>query len=119
MAVEQLAERLDDAFRLLSGGSRLAPPRQQTMKATLDWSYGLLDEAEQAITDALAEGPPERVAAADMSSEPPRRPALRSLARLSMCSGVRAAAPGAARRVLRGCVGLRIVGDAAGTPDAC
>jgi hypothetical protein len=110
--------RLDDAFRLLGGGSRLAPPRQQTMKATLDWSYGLLDEAEQAIADALAEGPPERVAAADMPFEPPRRPAPGSLARLSLCSGVRASAPGAARRVLRGCVGLRIVGDAAGTPDA-
>src|SRR5207237_4242353 len=39
MAVEQLATRLDDAFRVLTGGSRMAPPRQQTMKATLDWSY--------------------------------------------------------------------------------
>src|SRR5205823_6624354 len=54
LSVEQLAERLDDAFRLLTGGSRMAPPRQQTMKAMLDWSYGLLDEPERALLRRLA-----------------------------------------------------------------
>jgi len=42
LGVEQILERLDDAFGLLVGGSQLAPSRQQTMRATLDWSYGLL-----------------------------------------------------------------------------
>ncbi len=45
----QLAERLDDRFRLLTGGSRTALPRQQTLRALIDWSYDYLDEAEQAM----------------------------------------------------------------------
>jgi predicted ATPase len=44
---EQLAERLDDRFRLLTGGSRTALPRQQTLRALIDWSYDLLDEEER------------------------------------------------------------------------
>ncbi|MFN2134499.1 MAG: ATP-binding protein [Candidatus Promineifilaceae bacterium] len=46
---EQLAERLDDRFRLLTGGSRTALPRQQTLRALIDWSYDYLDPAEQAL----------------------------------------------------------------------
>ena len=52
-SVEQIAERLDDAVRLLSNGSRVAPARHQTLRATLDWSYGLLDEREQVLLDRL------------------------------------------------------------------
>jgi len=44
---QQLAERLDDRFRLLTGGSRTALPRQQTLRALIDWSYDLLDEEER------------------------------------------------------------------------
>jgi predicted ATPase/DNA-binding winged helix-turn-helix (wHTH) protein len=44
-----LAARLDDRLRLLTGGSRTALPRQQTMRATLDWSYDLLTEAQQMV----------------------------------------------------------------------
>ncbi|MFN2181403.1 MAG: adenylate/guanylate cyclase domain-containing protein, partial [Candidatus Promineifilaceae bacterium] len=44
---EQLAERLDDRFRLLTGGSRTALPRQQTLRALIDWSYDLLDDEER------------------------------------------------------------------------
>jgi predicted ATPase len=40
LSVEQLAERLADRFRLLVGGSRSAPARQQTLRATVDWSHG-------------------------------------------------------------------------------
>jgi len=47
LPVEKLNERLDDMFRLLTGGSRTALPRQQTLRATIDWSYTLLDTAEQ------------------------------------------------------------------------
>ncbi len=45
----QLAGRLDDRFRLLTGGSRTALPRQQTLRALIDWSYDYLDPAEQAL----------------------------------------------------------------------
>ena len=45
---EQIAARLDDAFRLLTGGSRTALPRHQTLRATIDWSYSLLTRARAA-----------------------------------------------------------------------
>jgi predicted ATPase/DNA-binding winged helix-turn-helix (wHTH) protein len=44
-----VAEGLDDRFRLLTGGSRTALPRHQTMRATLDWSYELLSESERVV----------------------------------------------------------------------
>ncbi|MFC1417972.1 BTAD domain-containing putative transcriptional regulator [Streptacidiphilus cavernicola] len=43
----QIADRLDDRFRLLTGGSRTARPRQQTLRAVVDWSWELLPEAER------------------------------------------------------------------------
>lgn len=46
---EQIARRLDDRFRLLTGGSRTALPRQQTLRSTIDWSYNLLSEAERTL----------------------------------------------------------------------
>jgi predicted ATPase len=46
MSPEQVAVRLDDRFRLLTGGSRTALPRHQTLRAVVDWSWELLDEAE-------------------------------------------------------------------------
>ncbi len=49
MAPSQLATRLDDRFRLLTGGSRTALPRQQTLQALIDWSHQLLDERERAV----------------------------------------------------------------------
>src|SRR5439155_574828 len=54
LPVEKLAERLDNAFRLLTGGSRTAPSRQQTLKAALDWSYDLLADPERALLRRLA-----------------------------------------------------------------
>ena len=47
LKVEQIAIRLDDVFRLLTGGSRTALPRQQTLRALIDWSYNLLSDEEQ------------------------------------------------------------------------
>jgi len=44
---EQIAQRLDDRFKLLTGGSRTALPRQQTLRALIDWSYTSLNTAEQ------------------------------------------------------------------------
>jgi predicted ATPase/DNA-binding CsgD family transcriptional regulator len=54
LSVREIAQRLDDRFRLLTAGSRTAPPRQQTLTATLDWSYRLLDEAERKVLQRLA-----------------------------------------------------------------
>ena len=52
--VEQVSERLSDAFRLLTGGARTALPRQQTLLATVDWSYQLLDERERRAFERLS-----------------------------------------------------------------
>ncbi|MFN8457166.1 MAG: tetratricopeptide repeat protein [Anaerolineae bacterium] len=54
LKVEQLAARLADVFRLLSGGSRTALPRHQTLRATIDWSYNLLSETERLLLRRLA-----------------------------------------------------------------
>jgi predicted ATPase len=54
LSVDQLAARLDQRFRLLTGGSRAALPRQQTLRATLDWSYDLLSEPERRLLIRLA-----------------------------------------------------------------
>jgi predicted ATPase/class 3 adenylate cyclase len=51
---EQIAERLDDRFKLLTGGSRTALPRQQTLRALIDWSYQSLNETEQRALRQLA-----------------------------------------------------------------
>src|SRR5581483_6789531 len=53
LPVEQIAERLDGRFRLLTGGSRTALPRHQTLQALIDWSYELLTEAEQVLLRRL------------------------------------------------------------------
>ena len=50
----ELRDRLDDRFRLLTGGSRAALPRQQTLRAVVDWSYDLLDERERRLFERLA-----------------------------------------------------------------
>jgi non-specific serine/threonine protein kinase len=49
LTVDQIVARLDDCIRLLTHGSRIAPTRQQTLRATLDWSHELLSEAEQRL----------------------------------------------------------------------
>src|SRR5215217_597888 len=49
LAVEQIAERLEDSLKLLSGGSRTAEPRHRTLRATLDWSHDLLGEPERKL----------------------------------------------------------------------
>ncbi|MGQ0605160.1 MAG: ATP-binding protein [Anaerolineales bacterium] len=53
-SVEQIAARLDDRFRLLVGGSRTALPRQQTLRALIDWSYDLLPEDERKLLRCLS-----------------------------------------------------------------
>ena len=54
MSPAELARRLDQRFRLLSGGDRVAIERHQTLRATIDWSYDLLSEPEQRLLVRLA-----------------------------------------------------------------
>jgi predicted ATPase/Tfp pilus assembly protein PilF len=54
LSTTAIADRLDARFALLTEGPRTALPRQQTLQATLDWSYGLLDTTEQALLRQLA-----------------------------------------------------------------
>ena len=54
LRVEEIALRLDDRFRLLTGGSRAALPRYQTLRASIDWSYDLLSENERSLLRRLS-----------------------------------------------------------------
>ncbi|GIJ47659.1 SARP family transcriptional regulator [Virgisporangium aliadipatigenens] len=72
MSLDQLAGRLDDRFRLLTGGSRTALPRHRTLRAMVDWSWELLTDAERAVLRRLSVFPggaaleaAERVCAGD------------------------------------------------------
>ncbi|WP_280298795.1 BTAD domain-containing putative transcriptional regulator [Nocardia neocaledoniensis] len=54
LGVHEMVARLDDRFRLLATGHRGAPPRQQTLAAMIDWSWGLLDGDERLVLRRLA-----------------------------------------------------------------
>ncbi|HEX6450278.1 MAG TPA: BTAD domain-containing putative transcriptional regulator [Trebonia sp.] len=54
MSVDQLASRLDDRFRLLTGGSRTALPRHRTLRAVVDWSWELLADGERMVLRRLS-----------------------------------------------------------------
>lgn len=53
LSAEQIAERLDDRFRLLTGGNRSVLPHQQTLRTLIDWSYDLLSETERVLLRRL------------------------------------------------------------------
>jgi predicted ATPase/DNA-binding CsgD family transcriptional regulator len=54
LSVQDVLDRLGDRFRLLTGGSRAALPRQQTLRATIDWSYQLCSEQEKTLWARLS-----------------------------------------------------------------
>ncbi len=54
LSVPEISSRLDQRFRLLTGGSRTALPRHQTLRALIDWSYDLLNPEEQIVLDRLS-----------------------------------------------------------------
>ena len=54
MSIRQVSERLDQRFRLLTGGSRNAMPRQQTLQAAVDWSFELLSRPEREVLRRLS-----------------------------------------------------------------
>jgi predicted ATPase len=72
LGTETLAARLDDRFRLLTGGRRIAPARHQALRATLDWGYELLAEPECILLRRLAifSGPFSLEAAAAVAASP-------------------------------------------------
>jgi predicted ATPase/DNA-binding SARP family transcriptional activator len=53
LSVDQIAARLDERFRLLTGGGRTAVPRQRTLEGAIGWSYDLLTAAERSLFDTL------------------------------------------------------------------
>ncbi len=54
MSIAEIAERLDQRFRLLTTGGRVAVARQQTLRGTIDWSCDLLDDAERNASIEMA-----------------------------------------------------------------
>jgi predicted ATPase len=54
LSVEEINARLDNRFRLLTGGSRNVLPRQQTLRALIDWSYDLLKAQERILLCRLS-----------------------------------------------------------------
>jgi predicted ATPase len=54
LSAQQVQARLNDRFRLLTGGSRTAMPRQQTLRAAIDWSFDLLSASERAVLRRLS-----------------------------------------------------------------
>jgi predicted ATPase/DNA-binding winged helix-turn-helix (wHTH) protein len=74
LTVDEIAARLDDRFRLLTARRRTASPRHQTLRATFDWSYELLPEAERVILRRLAlfAGPFSLDAAGAVAASPPK-----------------------------------------------
>ena len=54
LSVEEINRKLDQRFRLLTGGSRTALPRQQTLRALIDWSYDLLHDPEKRLLQRLS-----------------------------------------------------------------
>ena len=102
LGVEGLAARLDDRFRLLTGGRRTALLRHQTLRATLDWSYELLTEPERVILRRLAvfAGPfsLEATIAVAVAPETKLAPVVESLASLVAKSLVTTEGGGAVAR---------------------
>ncbi|MFE2295104.1 ATP-binding protein [Streptomyces sp. NPDC059452] len=90
LGVAELAARLDDRFPLLTVGSRGAPERQRTLRAVIDWSWGLLGDEERAVLRRLsvhADGATLEAAEAVCAAQGPgRTPVVDLLARLVDCS---------------------------------
>ena len=103
----QLAERLDDRFALLTGGSRTALPRHRTLRAVVDWSWDLLSGAEQALARRLAVFPggavlaaAERVCSDELLPTAAVLPALSGLVDKSIISAESLAGDGTRYRML-------------------
>ncbi len=98
LGVAQLLDRLDDRFALLAGGDRLAPGRQRSLAATVEWSYQLLDEQEQRVFRAVSVFPgPFTLEAAEAVAGPGAGPAVLRLVDCSLLVPPRAGPDGRSR----------------------
>jgi non-specific serine/threonine protein kinase len=98
LGVAQLLDRLDDRFALLAGADRMAPPRHRSLAAMVEWSYQLLDEAEQRVFRAVSVFPAGfTLEAAEAVAGPGAGLAVLRLVDCSLLSPPRAGPDGRAR----------------------
>jgi predicted ATPase len=101
LGVAQLLERIDDRFALLAGGDRLAPPRQRSLEAAVQWSYRLLGERERRVFRTVSVFPgPFTLEAAEAVAGPGTGPAVLHLVDCSLLSPPRADPDGRSRYVM-------------------
>jgi DNA-binding CsgD family transcriptional regulator len=99
--VGQLLDRLDDRFALLAGGDRLAPSRQRSLAATVEWSYQLLDEHQRRVFRAVSVFPAGfTLAAAETLAGDAAGPAVLRLVNCSLLTPPQAGPDGRARYVM-------------------
>ena len=101
LGVGQLLDRLDDRLELLAGADRLAPDRQRSLAATVEWSYRLLDETGRRVFRAVSVFPgPFTLEAAEAVAGPGAGPAVLRLVNCSLLSPPRAGPDGRSRYVM-------------------
>ena len=101
LGVAQLLDRLDDRFALLAGADRLAPDRQRSLAATVEWSYRLLGEQEKRVFRALSVFPgPFTLSAAEAVAGPGAGPAVLHLVDCSLLTPPREGPDGRSRYVM-------------------
>ena len=101
LGVAQLLDRIGDRFALLATGDRLAPSRQRSLEATVQWSYQLLDEPQQRVFRAVSVFPgPFTLEAAEAAAGPGTGPAVLHLVDCSLLSPPRADPDGRSRYVM-------------------
>jgi predicted ATPase/DNA-binding CsgD family transcriptional regulator len=98
LGVAQLLDRIDDRFALLTGGNRLAPGRQRSLAATVEWSYRLLDEHERRVFRAVSVFPgPFTLEGAEAVAGPGAAPIVLRLVDCSLLVPPRAGPDGRSR----------------------
>ena len=98
LGVRQLLDRIDDRFALLTGGDRLAPSRQRSLAATVDWSYQLLEVPERRVFRLISVFPgPFTLEAAEAVAGDAAGPAVLRLVDCSLLSPPRAGPDGRSR----------------------
>ena len=98
LGVAQLLDRLDDRFALLTAGDRLAPSRQRSLAATVEWSYRLLEEHERRVFRAVSVfAGPFTLEAAEAVAGPGAGPAVLHLVDCSLLVPPRAGPDGRSR----------------------
>ena len=101
LGVAQLLDRLGDRFALLADGDRTAPPRQQSLAATVEWSYKLLDEHERRVFRMVSVFPgPFTLEAAEAVAGPGAGPAVLRLVDCSLLTPPQAGPDGRLRYVM-------------------